>query len=88
MARFIKCDLCGKLMPEVFGYLRGATDYHRIELDGGRNAIYSMSISHTESLEGNEQNFVPEDYGISIDACDKCFKKIKSSIDILKKGGN
>lgn len=86
MARFIKCDLCGKLMPEVFGYLRGTTEYHRIELDGGRSAIYNTA--HAENLDGTDQEFVAEDYGISIDACDKCFKKIKSSIDILKKGGN
>ena len=83
MASFIKCDICGKLMPEVPSYSEARPDYHRIEFDGGR--YHFVPVTSGETLEEKLNSL---ETGITIDACDKCFKKIKSSIDILKKGGN
>lgn len=83
MAELIKCDICGKVMHKVPWDSKNPP-YHRIDFDGGRYTLRAIMKDSNES----DEDLSSEDFGITVDSCDKCYKKIKSYIDTLKKGGN
>lgn len=78
MAEMIKCDICGRILAKMPAEdIGNYPEYHRIEFDGGRRRLIFTFDNDTD--EPSSIN------GITIDTCDKCYKKITAAIDSLKK---